>query len=58
MVVESLGVGVCGCVEGYVVLIGVLFYVLGLVDVLGWVEVFVKCVSYVGVLVVFVGVDG
>ncbi|MCT7329409.1 heavy metal translocating P-type ATPase [Ralstonia mojiangensis] len=57
-VVESPGAGVCGRVEGHVVSIGSLPYVLGSSNVPRWVEAFVKRVSYAGASAVFIGVDG
>lgn len=57
-VVESPGAGVCGRVEGHVVSIGSLPYVLDSSDVPRWVEAFVKRMSYAGASAVFIGVDG
>ncbi|WP_413706281.1 heavy metal translocating P-type ATPase [Ralstonia sp. Ralssp110] len=57
-VIESPGAGVCGRVEGHVVSIGSLPYVLDSSDVPRWVEAFVKRMSYAGASAVFIGVDG
>ncbi len=57
-VVESPGAGVRGHVDGHVVAIGTLPYVLGESEAPAWVEGFVKRVSYAGASAVFVGMDG
>jgi heavy metal translocating P-type ATPase len=57
-VIERPGAGVCGRVEGHVVSIGSLPYVLDSSDVPRWVEAFVKRMSYAGASAVFIGVDG
>lgn len=57
-VVESPGAGVRGHVDGHIISIGTLPYVLGSSDVPSWIKGFVKRVSYAGAAAVFVGVDG
>ncbi|CBJ44020.1 heavy metal translocating P-type ATPase [Ralstonia solanacearum] len=57
-IVESPGAGVHGRVDGHMVSIGTLPYVLGSSDAPFWIEGFVKRVNYAGASAVFVGVDG